>query len=152
MFAHALWGKPDEACGMFSSVAGRAMVDEFHPMSNAAASAEVFRLDGQELLNVESAVDAAGRELIGVMHSHTTTSAYPSPTDVRDISRFDPMATFHHLIVSLRGADPVMRCFRIIDGDIVEVQITCDADLPGVDDGSPDVAIAAVQQLPRPVS
>jgi len=147
MFAHALRGQPLEACGMFSSPAAASLVDEFHPMTNDAESATVFRLDGQQLLDLEAATDAAGRELRGVMHSHVTTSAYPSPTDVADISTFDPNASFQHVIVSLRAADPVMRCYRIVDGQVVEEQIMCESDLPSVDDGSPAAAVAAAIQL-----
>lgn len=132
---------------MFSAPANSSLVDEFHPMQNEAESAVAFRLAGQELLDLEAQTDAANRDLRGVMHSHVTTSAYPSPTDEHDIARFDPNATFRHVIVSLRNADPVMRCYRIVDGAIIEEQVVCDDDLPDVDDGSPVQAIAAVQAI-----
>ena len=84
MVDHALAGLPNEACGLFSGTTGGTTVDAFHPMANAAASREVYLLDGQEQLKVERAVDEAGRAVLGVMHSHTYTEAYPSPTDVDD--------------------------------------------------------------------
>ena len=52
MFAHAIAELPNEACGMFSTQNGVALVDYFHPMRNAAESPTVFVLDGQEMLDV----------------------------------------------------------------------------------------------------
>lgn len=133
---------------MFSVVNGSDLADAFHPMRNASESAMVFSFDGQQMIEVEKRVDNAGRTLHGVMHSHTHTSAYPSPTDVADIERFDPFGTFHHLIVSLRHAEAVMRSFRITDGDIIEELIVVEGLDPVLQDGAG--AIAAVSRLPRP--
>ena len=71
---------PNEACGMFSTQAGVELIDYFHPMRNTKVSPAVFALDGQQMLELERDVEDAGRVLIGVMHSHTETTAYPSPT------------------------------------------------------------------------
>ena len=60
--------------------------------------------------------DAEGWQIVGVMHSHTHTTAYPSPTDVSDASAFDPFGGFRYVIVSLKDATPVLRNYRIIDG------------------------------------
>ncbi len=150
MFAHALAELPHEACGMFSAPRHIGLIDYFHPMRNAAASARLFALDGQELLDLERAAEESGRELVGVMHSHTGTSAYPSPTDVQDSARFDPRGIFRHVIVSLRHGEPVLRCFTITGDEIIELPVVItdgDDDEQG-DDGP--VAIAAVMQLPTP--
>ena len=56
------------------------------------------------------------REVVGVMHSHTHTDAYPSPTDVRQA--VDP--AWHYLIVSLKYEVPVVRSYLIVDGTITE--------------------------------
>jgi proteasome lid subunit RPN8/RPN11 len=148
LFAHALEGLPHEACGMLSVKNGSALADRFHSMRNAAESAMIFSLDPQEMVDIEQMADDAGRTLHGVMHSHTHTSAYPSPTDVSDITRFDPFGAFHHLIVSLRHAEPVMRSYAIVDGEIIEEPIVIDGDEPVLQDGAG--AVAAVSQLPRP--
>jgi proteasome lid subunit RPN8/RPN11 len=150
MFAHALAGLPLEACGMFSVLNGSDLVDVFHPMGNAARSAMVFALDGLEMVKIEELVEGSGRALHGVMHSHTHTSAYPSPTDVADIGRFDPFGTFHHVIVSLRHDEPVLRSYRIVSGEIVEEPVVVEGAEPVVQDGAG--AIAAVARLPRPSS
>jgi proteasome lid subunit RPN8/RPN11 len=57
------------------------------------------------------------------MHSHTYTEAYPSPTDVDDASRFDPLGTWFFVIVTLKDLDPSVRAYRILDGEITEVRV-----------------------------
>ena len=123
MVDHALAGLPNEACGLFSGTVGGTTVDAFHPMANAAASREIYLLDGQEQLEVERAVDEAGRAVLGVMHSHTYTEAYPSPTDVDDASRSDPLGIWFFVIVTLKDPDPAVRAYRILDGEITEVRV-----------------------------
>jgi proteasome lid subunit RPN8/RPN11 len=54
------------------------------------------------------------------MHSHTHTTAYPSPTDGRDAAAFDPFGAWHYIIVSLKDAVPVLRSYRLIEGEISE--------------------------------
>ena len=51
-----------------------------------------------------------------MFHSHTHTDAYPSPTDVDQA----PDPTWHYVLVSLRDPSPVVRSFRIVDGNIAE--------------------------------
>ena len=135
---------------MISTHRDLALVDYFHPMRNAAKSATLFELDGQEMLDLERGIDETNRSLIGVMHSHTTTSAYPSPTDVRDAANFDPMGTFHHLIVSLRHPEPALRCYLISGETITEIPIVVTTGDDDLGDGAGTVAQAAVMELPRP--
>jgi proteasome lid subunit RPN8/RPN11 len=124
MLAHAIAGLPNEACGLFAGPLGSLTVDRFHPLINVAASSQIYQLDGQQMLEVETATDADSRQVLGVMHSHTHTSAYPSPTDVADAATFDPFGAWHFVIVSLKHADPVLRSFRIADGEVAEETVT----------------------------
>jgi proteasome lid subunit RPN8/RPN11 len=123
MVGHAVTGLPDEACGLFAGRFGGDRVERFFPMRNAAASSQVYELDGQELMDVEREADAAGIALLGVMHSHTHTTNYPSPTDVEDAARFDPFGTWRFVIVSLKHPDPSLRCYRIVDGEVTEERV-----------------------------
>ena len=69
---------------------------------------------------------------MGVFHSHTHTDAYPSPTDVRQAS--DP--GWHYVLVSLRDTHPVVRSYRIVDGEITEEPVDVPGltlDVPGLD-------------------
>ena len=122
----ALTETPNEACGLFTGAPGGLRVDGYHPMANAADPDEAWKLylrDGQEMLDVEAAADADGRAGLGGMHSHTHTEAYPSPTDVADASRVDPFGAWVFVIVSLKHPDPVLRAYRILDGEITEVPV-----------------------------
>jgi len=123
MVAHALRRLPDEACGLFSGLYGGDRVERFHPMTNAAASSRVYTLDGRELLTVEAEADAAGLAVLGVMHSHTHTTNYPSPTDVEDYARFDPFGAWRFVIAPLKHSAPSVRCYRILDGVVSEEEV-----------------------------
>lgn len=147
MVAHAIACLPDEACGMVSVARDASLVDRFHPLANDAASPTAFRLDPQEMLDLERQTDTARRDLTGVMHSHPTTSPYPSPTDLADVARFDPFGSMHHVIVSLRAAEPMVRSFRISDGQVTEELVVVAGDEPIVHDQAG--AMAAVTRLPR---
>ncbi len=118
--AHALSGLPNEACGLLAVPAGEERVTQFFPVRNAAESSQIYRLDDAEYLQVEQTADDEGLVLVAVMHSHTHTTAYPSPTDVRDASAFDPFGALLYVIVSLKDPEPALRCYRILDGAIAE--------------------------------
>ncbi len=120
MVAHAVAGLPHEACGLFAGQPGSNRVERFYPMRNAAESREIYVLDGLEMMDVERAADEAGLLVMGVMHSHTHTTNYPSPTDIADAARFDPFGAWHFVIVSLRHPEPSLRSFRILDGHVTE--------------------------------
>lgn len=120
MVAHALRGLPHEACGLFASAPGTTEVTAFFPMTNVAASSEIYQLDGPEMMAIERQADDRGLQVVGVMHSHTHTTAYPSPTDVRDAATFDPFGAWHYIIVSLKDATPVLRSYMLGGGEIVE--------------------------------
>lgn len=133
---------------MVSRPGGSSVFDVFHPVGNVAASATVFRLDPQEMLDLERAADAEERELAAIMHSHVDSSPYPSPTDVADSRSYDPSGHFVHLIVSLRHAEPIVRGYRIADGVIAEERVEIAEPKPTVHDQAG--AVAAVARLPKP--
>lgn len=98
-------------------------LSDFIPMANAAQSAEIYRFADKEYMDAERGVELAGKTLIGVMHSHTRTTAYPSPTDVDDAARFDPFGTWRFVIVSLKHPAPALRCYRILGSEITEERV-----------------------------
>ena len=106
VIAHALSGLPNEACGMLAAPVGEEQVTRFFPVHNAAESSQIYRLDDAEYLQVERTADDEGMALVAVMHSHTHTTAYPSPTDVRDATAFDPFGALLYVIVSLKDPEP----------------------------------------------
>jgi [CysO sulfur-carrier protein]-S-L-cysteine hydrolase len=130
MVGHAILGLPNEACGLFAGTFGGDCVEVFFPMRNVADSSQIYELDAQEMMDVERTADDAGLTLTGVMHSHTHTTNYPSPTDVADAARFDPFGAWRFIIVSLKHSDPSLRSYRILDADITEETVRI------VDDGA----------------
>ncbi len=118
MVAHAYAGLPNEACGLLVGHADRDEVVRFVATRNVAESARIYTIDGLEQMKAERAAEAEGLAVIGVMHSHTHTTAYPSPTDVAQAEWLDP--AWHFVIVSLRHDVPSTRSYRITDGEISE--------------------------------
>ncbi len=114
MIGLALDGYPLEVCGLLAGEGERA--DRFYPCRNVAESAKVYEIDPLDHLRADRDAAAHGLELMGVMHSHTHTDAFPSPTDIDRA----PDPSWHYVIVSLREAEPVLRSYRITDAGKVE--------------------------------
>ncbi len=122
ILAHALDGLPDEACGLLAAIPGADRVGKFYPTTNAAASAKLYTVAPMEHLKADRDAEDRGMQIIGVMHSHTHTDAYPSPTDVAQA----PDPTWHYIIVSLRDSEPMLRSYRIVDGEVTEEPVAID--------------------------
>lgn len=122
MVGHAFAGLPDEACGLLAGDPGGTEASAFYPCRNAAGSSRVYTVEPRDHLHADRDAERRGLEIIGVMHSHTHTEAYPSPTDVAQA----PDPSWHYVIVSLKRADPVLRSYRIVDGGITEERVTVD--------------------------
>jgi len=119
--ALAVEGYPYETCGLLAGPAGGDRATRFYRCRNAAESASVYTIDPRDHLRAERDAEDAGWEIIGVVHSHTHTAAYPSPTDVAQA----PDPGWHYAIVSLRDdANPSLRSYRIVDGEVTEEYVT----------------------------
>lgn len=118
LVAHCLASLPLEGCGLLVG-AGDAVVRAV-PTRNAAASALRYEVDPAEHLAADRAAAAEGLDVLGAFHSHTHTDAWPSATDVA--AAVDP--GWHWVVVSLRQPDPVVRSFRIADGEVHEEAVT----------------------------
>lgn len=116
---HAYDGLPDEACGLLVGDPTTARVERFEATANDARSSRIYTIPPLAHLKIERAAEAEGLEVLGVVHSHTHTDAYPSPTDVEQA----PDPAWHYVIVSLRDEAPVLRSYRIVDGGIAEEQV-----------------------------
>lgn len=116
MAAHAYGAYPLEACGLLLGPPGEDDICEFVPTVNLAASAKVYTLDPRDHLRIELDAEERGLEVVGVMHSHTHSEPYPSPTDVAQA----PDPTWHYVIVSLKRGTPETRCYRIVEEAITE--------------------------------
>ena len=113
---HSYDGLPLEACGLLGGDAASSKASIFYPCTNVARSSRVYTVDPKEHLRADRDAEDRGLAIIGVVHSHTHTEAYPSPTDVAQA----PDPGWHYVIVSLRQEAPVVRSYRIVDGEVTE--------------------------------
>ncbi len=128
MVGHCLTGLPDEACGLLAGDPDGGLVATCYPTRNVAASAKVYTVDPREHLQADRDAESRGHQIIGVFHSHTHTDAYPSPTDVAQA----PDPTWHYVLVSLRDTSPVVRSYRIVDGEVEEESVVVQNEAPSV--------------------
>lgn len=118
--ARAVEEYPYESCGLLAGPPGGDVVTRFYRCRNAAESARVYTVDPGDHLRAERDAEARGWEIIGVVHSHTHTAAFPSPTDVGQA----PDPAWHYAIVSLQHDEPALRSFRIDDETVIEEPIS----------------------------
>jgi [CysO sulfur-carrier protein]-S-L-cysteine hydrolase len=109
---------PLEMCGLIAGP-GEDRAERFYPCRNDAESAKVYTVNPKDHLRAEIDADDRDEEIIGVVHSHTHSEPYPSPTDVRQA----PDPGWHYVIVGLKRDAPELRSYRIVDGEITEEPI-----------------------------
>lgn len=118
--AAALDDYPLETCGLVAGPprpgggagsAGRV----WYPCRNDADSARIYTINPQDYMRAEIDADDRDWEINAVVHSHTHSEPYPSPTDVAAAISPD----WHYVIVSLKRDAPEVRSYRIVDGEIV---------------------------------
>ena len=124
MIAHAREDHPDEACGVIVGQEGSDTPTRLVRMINADRSPTFFRFDPQEQFELYKTMSAAGEEIVVVYHSHTSTEAYPSRTDISLAA--EPQA--HYVVVSTAESGPSdgpisVRSYRIVDGVVNEEEI-----------------------------
>jgi proteasome lid subunit RPN8/RPN11 len=119
IIAHARQDVPNECCGIIAGRDGHAA--KLYRALNAEASPYRYNVDPKDLLRIYRDIDGNGWDLLAIYHSHTHTEAYPSPTDVR----LAAWPEAYYVIVSLADeANPVLRAFRIEDGQVTEEELT----------------------------
>jgi [CysO sulfur-carrier protein]-S-L-cysteine hydrolase len=127
--AHARAESPNEACGVVlgSDIPAEGGVAvRFARCRNSAQSPTRYEINPDDLIRVLQDAEAAGLEPWAWFHSHVTSEARPSETDVEEAAWPDQL----YLLVSLAPdqADPVtvsppLRAWRILGGVIHEVAL-----------------------------
>ena len=110
---------PLEMCGLIAGPVGDSRAAHFYGCRNEAQSAKVYTIDPKDHLRAELDADDRDWEIIGVVHSHTHSEPYPSPTDVAQA----PVPEWHYVIVSLKRQAPELRSYRIVEGEIIEESV-----------------------------
>ena len=125
LIAHCYDGLPLEACGLLAGHPDprTPKAEVWYPCKNEAQSAKLYRI-GLDYMKAERDADERGIQIIGVVHSHTHTDPYPSPTDIEN-AQVDP--SLHYVIVSMRDEVPMVRSYRIVDGAVSEEPVVVEA-------------------------
>jgi [CysO sulfur-carrier protein]-S-L-cysteine hydrolase len=117
LLEHAREDAPNECCGLIGSEDGVAKT--VYRARNAEASPLRYNLDPRDQFRIMTEMEERGEELAAIYHSHTASPAYPSQTDINLAAYPDAL----YLIVSLAEGEKDLRGFRIVDGEVTEVDV-----------------------------
>ena len=123
MLEHARAELPNEACGLLSGSLSAGTAVEFHPARNSDESALRYTVHPDDLLRITFEIEDAGRDLIGIFHSHTHTPAVPSPTDLRVAMYPEPFYVLASLSDPDASPELALRAWRIQDGRSSEASL-----------------------------
>jgi proteasome lid subunit RPN8/RPN11 len=114
---HAKHDLPNEACGYLAGKDG--VITKSYSLVNIDKSPEHYSFNPEEQFATLKKVRREGLEILANYHSHPATPARPSVEDI--LLAYDP--DIHYFIVSLAGPVPVVKAFRIVDGNAETVSI-----------------------------
>jgi proteasome lid subunit RPN8/RPN11 len=119
---HARAEYPNEMCGLIigerpAADGGRPL--RWVPARNLAASPLRYEIHPDDLLRLTIETEDADETFWAIVHSHPNSPARPSQTDVG--LAFYPDAVY--LLVSLADDLPSLGAFRILDGEIHQVEL-----------------------------
>jgi aspartate racemase len=125
MLAHARSERPNEACGLIAFQYDRAV--KLFPGTNVLASPTRYRMADREVLAAVDEIDRKSWWLGAIYHSHPTSPAVPSSTDLREANWPDALM----IIVSLQHDQPDVRAYRTTRQSFTEVPIVITPPQPG---------------------
>lgn len=108
---------PNEACGLFAGQERR--VTRFYPISNQEPSPFSYHMNSREQIRALRDMRERGLDFLGIAHSHPSSEAYPSATDIR----LAAYPNVFYIIWSLKGLQPAARIFWLREGNIEEDKI-----------------------------
>jgi proteasome lid subunit RPN8/RPN11 len=116
VISHCKKDYPDEACGLLAGKTGS--VENIYKITNIRHSAFNYEMDSMEQLKCEKAIRKAGLKIIGIYHSHPTSSAYPSQLDIMRVYwPGDPDMPIYpdacYVIVGLVGGETEVKAFKV---------------------------------------
>jgi proteasome lid subunit RPN8/RPN11 len=115
--AHARAEAPNECCGLLTGRGNR--VASAIPTRNALASPTRFLVDPRDHFAALRRARSRAEAVIGAYHSHVASAAEPSKTDLEEATD----SSLVHVIVSLAGAEPAVRAFRLVGGRFCPVAL-----------------------------
>ena len=129
LIAQALTERPLECCGLLAGVREEAKIGDNstesvgrvmrrYPLINAAASPTEFLSDARSMLDADRDMRTCGLDLLAVYHSHPTSRAVPSRTDLARHWYADVIC----MIVSLAAAPPDVRAWWLMETEFREAE------------------------------
>jgi [CysO sulfur-carrier protein]-S-L-cysteine hydrolase len=129
LIAQALTERPLECCGLLAGVREEAKtgdnstesvgrVTRRYPLVNAAASPREFRSDDRGMLDADRDMRERGLDLLAVYHSHPTSPAIPSRTDLARHWYADVVC----MIASLAATPPDVRAWWLTETEYREAE------------------------------
>lgn len=119
---------PNEGVGLLSTLPGSDPVHavRFYPGKNLNESPSRFTMDPHDVLRACEDMEREGTRLGVIVHSHPTTAAEPSQTDLRELA----MPGVVNLIVQLQPR-VIARAWEITPAGSSEVPVRADVTMPG---------------------
>ena len=119
ILAHAQNGDEAESCGFIAAVNDN--IVKTYPVENIAKDPACFyRMDEKQQIDAMRKMREAGEELFGIYHSHPSSEAVPSKTDIEEATYPDAS----YFIVSLNTVGVLeMRCYRLLAGAVEEIEL-----------------------------
>ena len=117
MLAHIQSCLPEEACGILGGTSGEAR--RAFLVENELHSPVRYRMRAEIQLQALLQLEEESLDLVGIFHSHPTSPAYPSPTDLAEFAYPEALT----LIWAPVGGSWQMRAFWIDGSQVTEVEI-----------------------------
>lgn len=94
---------------------------KLYPISNVATdNAHFFKMDGSETIQTMKAMRNENAELFAIYHSHPSTPAIPSATDIKELGYPDAL----YLIISLNTKGVLeLKGYKIRDNSVTAVDL-----------------------------
>ena len=123
MFRHAGWALPDEACGLIA-VDDDGRLAFAMCLTNTDRSPRRFTIDPVEHFGAIRFCESIGLRIGAVFHSHVTSEAVPSRTDIEAGLGVDWL---QFIVGPVLGQGTLLRAFRIVDGVVEEASVVVQA-------------------------
>ncbi len=104
---------PYEACGLISGLENTGVT--LRPVENPLKSHFRFSISEQTIERVYHRAKLQNEIITGIFHSHPSTSAYPSRSDIKN----NPYSNLAYIIVSFKRKTPDVRAYKIINREKV---------------------------------
>jgi proteasome lid subunit RPN8/RPN11 len=117
VMAHAREAAPLECCGLL--IGSPNIIERSHRAANLENSPVRYFVDPADHFAALRSARETGLDVIGAYHSHPSSAARPSPTDLAEAVNGE----FIYLIVSLvhGSPTPTIRAFRLFEGNFHEL-------------------------------